>query len=97
MKNDNRIQLQTICSHYQVELSFFTHLGDLDLIEIEFIEQSPYIHENQMHILERILRLHRELELNPEGIDVVFNLLKKIEHLQNDLKATQNRLKLYES
>lgn len=97
MKSDNWILLQTLSSYYQIELSFFTNLGDLGLIEIEIMEQSPYIHENQVHNLERIIRLHNELEVNPEGIDVVINLLQKIEQLQNDLKTAQNRLRLYEN
>jgi hypothetical protein len=97
MRTDNLILLKTVSSHYQVELSFFTHLQDLGLIEIEIREQSPYVHENQMQNLERMIRIHHELEVNPEGIDVVFNLLQKIEHLKKDLNATQNRLRLYES
>jgi len=97
MRTDNLILLKTVSSHYQVELSFFTHLHDLGLIEIEIREQSPYVHENQMHNLERMIRMHHELEVNPEGIDVVFNLLQKIENLKKDLNATQNRLRLYES
>jgi hypothetical protein len=97
MRTDNLILLKTVSSHYQVELSFFTHLQDLGLIEIEIREQSPYVHENQMHNLDRMIRMHHELEVNPEGIDVVFNLLQKIENLKKDLNATQNRLRLYES
>ncbi|WP_264563828.1 chaperone modulator CbpM [Flavobacterium sp. N3904] len=97
MRTDNLILLKAVSSHYQIELSFFTHLNDLGLIEIEIMEESPYIHENQMHNLERMIRIHHELEVNPEGIDVVFNLLQKIEHLKKDLIATQNRLRLYES
>ena len=97
MNKDNWIQLQTICSHYHIELSFFNSLHDLGLIEIEIMEQSPYVHENQMHNLERMIRLHHELEVNPEGIDVVFNLLQKIEHLQKELIIAQNRLRLYEN
>jgi hypothetical protein len=97
MKTDNWILLQTLCSHYQVELSFFINLRDLGLIKIEIMEQSPFINEEQIHNLERIIRLHHELQLNPEGIDIVFNLLQKIEQLKNDLKATQNRLRLYEN
>lgn len=97
MKTDDRILLQTISSHYQVELSFFNHLHDLGLIEIEIMEQSPYIHENQMYNLERMIRLHNELEVNPEGIDVIFNLLQKIDHLQKELIATHNRLRLFEN
>lgn len=97
MRTDNLILLKTVSTHYQLELSFFTHLHDLGLIEIEVMEQSPYIHENQMHNLERMIRMHHDLEVNPEGIDVVFNLLQKIEHLKKDLMATQNRLRLYEN
>lgn len=97
MKTDNLILLKTVSSHYQVELSFFTHLQDLGLIEIEIMEQSPYIRENQIHNLERMIRMHHELEVNPEGIDVVFNLLQKIKQLQKELMAAQNRLRLYEN
>jgi len=97
MNTENLILLQTVCSNYQVELSFFTHLSEIGLIEIEIIEQSPYIRENQIKDIERMIRIHHELEVNPEGIDVVFNLLQKIEHLQKDLISTQNRLRLYEN
>lgn len=97
MRTDNLILLKTVSSHYQLELSFFTHLHDLGLIEIEVMEQSSYIRENQIHNLERMIRMHHELEVNPEGIDVVFNLLQKIERLQKDLNTTKNRLRLYES
>jgi hypothetical protein len=97
MNIKNLILLQTVCSNYQVELSFFTHLSEIGLIEIEIIEQSPYIREDQMKDIERMIRMHHELEVNPEGIDVVFNLLQKIDRLEKDLILTKNRLKLYES
>jgi hypothetical protein len=97
MNTENLILLQTVCSSYQVELSFFTHLSEIGLIEIEIIEQSPYIRENQIKDIERMIRMHHELEVNPEGIDVVFNLLQKIDRLEKDLITTKNRLKLYES
>jgi hypothetical protein len=97
MNTENMILLQTVCSHYQVELSFFTHLSEIGLIEIEIIEQSPYIRENQIKDIERMIRMHHELEVNPEGIDVVFNLLQKIDRLEKDLITTRNRLKLYEN
>jgi hypothetical protein len=97
MNTENLILLKTVCSNYQVELSFFTHLSEIGLIEIEIIEQSPYIREDQMKDIERMIRMHHELEVNPEGIDVVFNLLQKIDRLEKDLILTKNRLKLYES
>ena len=41
--------------------------------------------------------MHQELDVNIEGIDVVFNLLQKIDDLQNELISVKNRLRLYES
>jgi hypothetical protein len=97
MNTENLILLKTVCSYYKVELSFFTHLSEIGLIEIEIIEQSPYIREDQIKDIERIVRIHHELEINPEGIDVVFNLLQKIDRLEKDLITTKYRLRLYES
>jgi len=97
MKTDKWILLQTVCTHYQVELPFLNQLHEAGLIEIEIMEQSPYIPVHQINLVDQMIRLHHELEINPEGIDVVFNLLKKIEQLQKELIATQNRLRLYEN
>lgn len=97
MNTENLILLNTVCLNYQVELSFFTHLNEVGLIEITFIEQSPYIREDKMYDIERMIRMHHELEVNVEGIDVVFNLLEKIDLLKKDLISTKNRLKRYEN
>lgn len=97
MNTENMILLETVCSYYKVELSFFAYLSEIGLIEIKIIEKSPYIHHDQIKDIERIVRMHHELEINPEGIDVVFNLLQKIDDLEKDLMTTRNRLKLYES
>jgi len=97
MNMENLILLKTVCTHYKVELSFFTHLNEIGLIEIQIIEQSPYVREDQMYDIERMIRLHHELDVNIEGIDVVFNLLEKIDDLKKDLIATKNRLRLYEN
>jgi hypothetical protein len=69
----------------------------MGLIEIEIIEQQQFIHQDQISDLERIIRLHNELNVNLEGIDVVFNLLAKERELRNELNTLKNRLSLYES
>jgi len=97
MNTENLILLKTVCALYKVEPSFFSNLNELGLIEIQIIEQSQYIREDKMYDIERMIRMHHELEMNVEGIDVVFNLLQRIEGLQKELISTQNRLKLYEN
>jgi hypothetical protein len=91
------ISTLTLCSHYNIEISFVDTLNKMGLIEIEIIEQKQYIHEDQISDLERIIRLHNELNVNLEGIDVVFNLLAKERELRNELNALKNRLRLYEN
>ncbi|MEZ4805825.1 MAG: chaperone modulator CbpM [Bacteroidia bacterium] len=47
--------------------------------------------------LEKILRLHRDLNVNIEALDVVLNLLNKIDELQLEVNQLNNRLRLHES
>jgi hypothetical protein len=86
-----------LCSHYKVEISFFNELNEVGLIEITTIEQSLYLHQDKINYVEKMIRIHRELNVNTEGIDVVFNLLQKVDDLQNELNNVQNRLRLYEN
>jgi hypothetical protein len=97
MIKEQLISTQTLCSHYNIEISFVDALNKMGLIQIEIIEQNQYIHQDQIGNLEKIIRLHNELNVNLEGIDVVFNLLEKERELRNELIALKNRLRLYEN
>lgn len=94
---ENLIPIPVLCDHYKVELSFFTNLSDMGLFEIKTIETSQYIDSDAVYEIEKMIRMHQELDVNIEGIDIVFNLLQKIDALQNELTALKNRLRLYES
>ncbi|WP_291096954.1 MULTISPECIES: chaperone modulator CbpM [unclassified Flavobacterium] len=96
MKIENLIPIATLCTHYKVEMSFFGHLSEMGLIEIKIIEDMPYIRPDAIREIEKMVRMHHELDINLEGIDVVLNLLKKIDILQNELISVKNRLRLYE-
>ena len=96
MKEQHLIPTQTLCSHYDIEISFVDALNSMGLIHIEIIEQRQFIHQDQISDLEKIIRLHNELNVNLEGIDVVLNLLEKERELRNELNALKNRLRLYE-
>jgi ABC-type Fe3+-citrate transport system substrate-binding protein len=97
MNEKHLIPTATLCLHYNIEISFVDALNELGLIRIEIIEQNQFIHEDQISDLEKIVRLHNELNVNLEGIDVVFNLLEKEKELRNELNTLKNRLRLYEN
>ncbi|MCB9232015.1 MAG: chaperone modulator CbpM [Bacteroidia bacterium] len=97
MSNEHYIPVKLVCHHYQIEMAFVTHLVELGLVEITQIEDDRFLHHDALCDLEKMIRLHHELHINPEGIDVVFNLLEKIDSLQNELTAAQNRLRRFDS
>lgn len=90
------IEVSKLCLHYNADISFFSNLNDYGLIEIVTIEKSQYILQDKISKIEKIMRLHDELDLNIEGIDVILNLLQKIDDLQTNLNSIKNRLKIYE-
>jgi len=91
------IPAQTICSHYNIEISFVDTLHHMGLIQVEIVEQNQFIHEDQISELEKIIRLHTELDINLEGIDIVLNLLQKERELQYEILMLKNKLRLYEN
>ncbi len=97
MIQEHLISTQVICTHYNIEISFIDDLYKMGLIQIEIVEQRKFIRQEQVGDLEKIIRLHNELNVNLEGIDVVLNLLKKERALRNEIIDLKNRLKLYEN
>ncbi len=96
MKKNNLILVESLCRHYEVELSVFWSLNDMGLIQIETINEAPFIAEATLSDLDKIVRLHTELNLNWEAIDVVFNLLHQVDELQLALKSVRQKLDRYQ-
>jgi phage terminase small subunit len=93
----NLIPTEILCTQYEIEFSFVDALHQIGLIRIEIVEQNRFIHQDQIADFEKMIRLHHELDVNPEGIDVIFNLLEKERALQMEINALKNRLRIYES
>jgi len=96
MKTENLILVRQFCISHEIEVSFVESLHEYGLVEIMVIEKEPYIDSQQLTSLEKLIRLHYELQVNMEGLDVISALLKKIDHLQQERRELKNRLDLYE-
>ena len=96
MSKEKLILIPQLCAHYQVEMSFFSELHEFGIIEVLTIDNSTFIHEDKISVVEKVVRMKKDLNINLEGVDTVLNLLDKINDLQTQLNATQNRLRLYE-
>ncbi|MEN9907366.1 MAG: hypothetical protein RLZZ540_507 [Bacteroidota bacterium] len=97
MSTENFIPIDTLCQHYKLEISFFNNLNENGLVDIELVDNIQYIHKDSIYEIEKIVRMHKELDVNIEGIDIVLNLLQKIDALQTELHSVRNRLLLYEN
>ena len=90
------ILLDEFCASHDVEISFIQLLEKNGLLEIIIINQSLCIPASELPRLEQIMRLHQELNINPEGIDAINNLLQRIEDMQNEIIGLRNKLSFYE-
>ena len=95
MEQEEMIVLDEFCASHQVEISFIRILEDHGLVETITVNEIVCVRGNELPRLEQVVRLHQELNINPEGIDAINNLLKKIESLQNEITELRNKLSFY--
>jgi len=96
MSNKNLIQIRQFCLYHEIENTFITELHNYGLIKIIIQEEDEYLEPEQLPAVEKMIRLHYDLKINLEGIDAIAHLLNRIEVLQQNLTASQNKLRLYE-
>ena len=97
MERKDLIATHVFCAQNNVELSFINSLHEYGLIEITTIEEIQFIPADKLQQLEKLIRLHYDLEINLEGIEAITYLLQKIENMQNEIRLLRDRLHLYEN
>lgn len=97
MNIKNLIPANEFCVHHNIGISFISSLHENGLIQITTIEETSYIHKDQLPELERIIRFYSELDINIEGIETITYLLKRINELQNEISNLKTRLGIFES
>ena len=83
-------------AYYQLDLTFMAALEEQGVLEITTIGPVRYLHSDQLGPLERLIRLHRELAVHVEDLDIVAHLLERLEQVQKRVNQLQNRLVFYE-
>ena len=96
MNTKDIISIRRLCSMYNISDNFINELISFDLIELLEYENEKYISKSHIKDLEHIVHLRYELNINPEGIDVIRNLLNKIEEMQHEINELRNKLSFYE-
>ena len=96
MQTEQLIQVDTFCEYHNIEFSFISSLHDFGLIEITQKEEKSFIPESNLEMVEKLVRLHNDLHINLEGVEVITYLLDQLKHQQEEIVVLQNRLRFYE-
>ncbi|NND07484.1 MAG: MerR family transcriptional regulator [Saprospiraceae bacterium] len=96
MNTKEYLLIREVCHHYTIEVNFVSRLHDVGLIKLHQLDDRWYLHEEEVSTLEKVLRLHHDLNVNVEGIDIIFNLLERIDELEQQLGIARERLLIYE-
>lgn len=95
MKEENWIDSGELCRQHGIEPEFIFSLYEYGLIEVTTKEEKVFVEEEQLRELEKMIRLHYELNVNLDGIDVIHHLLKRLEAAQKQITDLNNKLNFY--
>lgn len=92
----NYIAIEELCRHYGVEIRLIQEFADFGLVRLQTSEAGPTVAVSEVKQLERMLRLALDLDLNPEGIDVILNMRQEMQRLRRKTQKLENRLRQLE-
>ena len=78
----DRISREDIVRLYNIEITFFDDLESSGLIETEVIDNTTYLHYDQLSAFERFPNWHYDLDVNMAGLEIIHRLLQQIEELK---------------
>ena len=96
MRTENLITVNDFCVYHNVEYTFVDYLADAGLIKVVTVNKTQSIPLDEIRKLERLVRLHNELEINEPGIATINNLLQKLEDMEQEMSVLRSKLRLYE-
>nr|WP_297789547.1 chaperone modulator CbpM [uncultured Allomuricauda sp.] len=92
MKKENYISIKTFCERHGVGESFVYSMYEYEILQVEPDEAEDMLHVEDLPILEKMVRLHNELDINPEGIQAIHHLLGQVESLQQEVASLKKKL-----
>jgi hypothetical protein len=97
METGEFIPIEIFCRQHGIEISFISSLSEFGLVEVITVNESQCIPATQLMETEKLVRLHEELGINLEGIDVINHLLQRVRMMQDEIRTLKNTLRLYDS
>lgn len=96
MNLEELITVADFCKSHRISQALVVEFKEYGLVEIVEQRNTLYMPLTELPKAEKILRLHSELDINLEGVEVITKLLIRMEEMQNEMTRLRNRLRLYE-
>jgi hypothetical protein len=96
MQKEDVVPASEFCIHHNIEISFIHSLKEYGLIETIVEQESIFLPVSELARLEKMVRLHFELDINLEGIETITHLLERMEGMQRQILQLNNLLRVYE-
>jgi len=87
-----RISREELVKIYNIEITFFDELVDYGLLQIQIENNIHYLGYEDLPDLEKFANWHYDLEINLPGLEVIHNMLKKLEALNQRNRELMNKL-----
>jgi hypothetical protein len=96
MKIETIVHLDQFCEIHQIEISFMEELASFELINLIDDSQKKCIMIDDVPLIEKMIRIHQDLEINPAGINAIFHLLEKLNKKQDEIIRLKTRINLFD-
>jgi len=87
-----RISREELVKIYNVEITFFNELVDSGLLNIHTDDEIHYLMYEDLPTFERFTNWHYDLEINLPGLEVIHDMLSKMEDLKRKNRELMNKL-----
>lgn len=79
-----RISREELVKIYDIEITFFDSLEESGLLKTEKIDEVKYLLYDELPAFERFANWHYDLEVNLPGMEIIHDLLEKMEVLREE-------------
>lgn len=87
-----RISREELVKIYNIEITFFDSLEESGLLKTETENEIKYLLYEELPAFERFANWHYDLDVNIPGIEMIQNLIDKLEKAQSENRTLLQKL-----
>ncbi len=89
---NERISSEELVKIYNIEITFFDELVDSGLLDIHTENEIRYLRYEDLPSFERFTNWHYDLEINLPGLEVIHEMLRKMDDLKKRNRELINKI-----